>query len=114
MMHYQDIVDPPVVAGEYTRIVAVIYTDDTKTAVDETLADGVVTWRLQGGLGDLVTKTSDPSNGITLDDPDLGSVTIELLEGDTEGLSSGEYTHIAEITVSAHKRGLFEGIFKIE
>jgi hypothetical protein len=115
MMHYQDIgVDEPIVAGEYTRITADIYTDDTKTVLDPTLATGVITWTLMGGLGDLVVKTSETEGGITVDSPTAGSIIIEILEVDTEGFSPGEYTHRAEIEISSHKKGLFEGIFRME
>jgi hypothetical protein len=114
MLQNEDIVDPPIRAGYYKRILVTVYTDDQKTTVDVNLAGTLVTWRLQGARGDLVTKTSAGDGGITIDDPTKGIVAIELLETDTEGLTRGYYTHIADLTSSGHKRDLFSGDVFIE
>ena len=110
MIHDQNITErKPLTAGRYARITVQVYTDDTKTALDTTLADGFIEWHLAGGRGNVVSKTSDANGGLTVDDPTEGSITIELLDIDTLGLATGEYTHIADFTVSGHKRGLFDG-----
>jgi hypothetical protein len=113
MLQDQDIIDPPITAGDYYRIQAAIYTDSTKTELESTLAEGVIGWRLMGARGDLITKTTAPGS-ITVDYPQQGYITIDLWETETAGLSTGEYTHLAEFTIDGHKRGLFKGIAKVE
>ena len=98
-----------ITAGEYTQIVAPIYTDNTDASLEQDLASGVVEWTLKGvGAVSLVSKTSGA--GITVDSPLEGWVTIEILEADTSELTNGDYYHIAEFTRSSKKRGLFDGI----
>lgn len=108
MIPHQDLLDnDAIIVGDYKRIVVTVYTDDKKTTVDTHLAGTYIGWRLQGAKGDMILKTTD--DGITVDDPDIGDITVEILEIDSEGLSPGYYTHIAEMTSSGRKRPLFDG-----
>jgi hypothetical protein len=111
MLRYQDIIDPPITIGEFKQIGATIYTDSTKATIETTLANGIVQWRLQGGSGDVVTKTS-ADGGIEINDD--GTIVITIIGWETVGLAPGEYTHIAEFVIGGYKRGLFRGIAILE
>ena len=109
MLQHQDLLDKDsIIIGTYKRIVVTVYTDDNKTEVDQNLAGNPIVWNLQGAMGNMITKTSD-DGGISVDDPDVGDIAIEILEDDSVGLSPGYYTHIAELTSSGRKRPLFDG-----
>ena len=109
MIPHQDLTDEKtsIIVGAYKRIVVTVYTDDKKTDVDTNLAGAYIEWLLIGAKGTVIMKTTD--EGIVVDDPDPGDITIEILEADSEGLSPGYYTHIAELTSSGRKRPLFDG-----
>ena len=103
-----------ITAGEYTQIVAPIYTDNTNTTLESDLATGLVQWTLKGVKGiALITKAT--GSGITVNAPTAGNITIEILGADTSGLTSGDYYHIAEFTPNGgQKRGVFDGIATID
>ena len=108
MLQHQDLLDKDsIIIGAYKRIVVTVYTDDKKTEVDSNLAGSLIEWNLQGARGNVITKTSD--DGISVDDPEVGDIAIEILEDDSVGLSPGYYTHEAELTSSGRKRPLFDG-----
>ena len=103
-----------ITAGEYTQIVAPIYTDNTNTTLESDLATGLVQWTLKGVKGvELITKST--AAGITVNAPTAGNITIEILGADTSGLTSGDYYHICEFTPNGgNKRGVFDGIATID
>ena len=103
-----------ITAGEYTQIVAPIYTDNTNTTLESDLATGLVQWTLKGVKGiALITKST--GSGITVNAPTAGNITIEILGADTSGLTSGDYYHLAEFTPNGgNKRGVFDGIATID
>ena len=103
-----------ITAGEYTQIVAPIYTDNTNTTLESDLATGLVVWTLKGVQGvALITKAT--ATGITVNAPTAGNITIEILGADTSGLTSGDYYHICEFTPNGgQKRGVFDGIATID
>ena len=103
-----------ITAGEYTQIVAPIYTDNTNTTLESDLATGLVQWTLKGVKGvALITKST--GSGITVNAPTAGNITIEILGADTTALTSGDYYHIAEFTPNGgQKRGVFDGIATID
>ena len=103
-----------ITAGEYTPIVAPIYTDNTNTTLESDLATGLVGWTLKGVKGvALITKST--GSGITVNAPTAGNITIEILGADTSGLTSGDYYHICEFTPNGgQKRGVFDGIATID
>lgn len=108
MLQNQDLLGKDsIIIGSYKRLIITVYTDDKKTEVDQNLAGNLIVWNLQGALGNMITKTSD--EGISIDDPDVGDIAIEILEDDSLGLSPGYYTHSAELTSSGRKRPLFDG-----
>jgi hypothetical protein len=115
MKHNQDITEP-IVAGDYVQITAPIYTDNTDTTVEQSLATGIVVWHLKGVHGiDLISKTSVGGGGITLNSPTTGSITIEVLGTNTATLTSGDYYHICEYTPNGgSKRGVFDGVASID
>jgi len=113
MKRDQNVTGPPLVAGMYSQLLVPIYTDNTDTTKEPDLSSGVVEWHLKGAGGiDLISKTS--SAGIAVNSPSTGYIVVELLETDTAELTSGDYYHIAEFTISGHKRGLFDGIMSID
>ena len=103
-----------ITAGEYTQIVAPIYTDNTNTTLESDLATGLVVWTLKGVKGvALITKAT--ATGITVNAPTAGNITIEIMGANTSGLTSGDYYHIAEFTpLGGQKRGVFDGIATID
>ena len=115
MNHNQDITGPnTITAGDYTQIVAPVYTSSADTTVETDLATGVVEWRLLGVKGVALITKSTNTEGITVNVPRSGYIVIEILEEDTSGLTSGDYYHIAEFTVGGVKLGLFDGIATID
>ena len=115
MKHDQDMITQPITIGEYVEIVAPVYTDNTDLHLETALASGVVEWHLIGVSGsEIISKTTAGSGGITVNSPSSGSITIEIHEEDTTGLSKGDYYHIAEFTISGHTRGLFDGIARLK
>ena len=102
-------------AGVYKQIVAPIYTNDTETTLETGLANGVVAWKLIGVKGAvLITKTSNNNGGITVNVPESGYIVIEIDEQDTAALTSGDYYHIAELTIGGVTLGVFDGIVSID
>ena len=102
-----------ITAGEYTQIVAPVYTDSTDTTVETDLATGLVEWRLIGVKGTaIITKST--ADGIAVNTPTSGYIVIEILEEDTVSLTSGDYYHIAEFTINGTKLGVFDGIASID
>ena len=104
-----------ITAGEYTQIVAPIYTDNTNTTLESDLATGLVVWTLKGVKGIALITKSTANSSITVNAPTAGNITIEILGTDTTALTSGDYYHIAEFTPnSGQKRGVFDGIASID
>ena len=111
MNHNQNL---SITAGDYTQIVAPVYTNSTETTVEQDLATGLVEWHLKGVKGvDLISKSTTAGN-IVVNVPTKGDIVIEILEEDTSGLVSGDYYHIAEFTIGGTKLGLFDGIASID
>lgn len=113
MKRDQDIIDPPITKGVFFQIVAPIYKDDTDTELEPGLAGGVVTWRLIGAEGDVISKTSAGAKGVTIDVPETGYITVDIEEEDTSDLINGDYEHMAELIFEGHTRGLFSGIARL-
>ena len=66
-----------ITAGDYTQIVAPVYTDSTNTTLESDLASGVVEWRLKGVKGiNLISKST--TNGITVNTPESGYIVVEI------------------------------------
>ena len=104
-----------ITAGEYTQIVAPIYTDNTNTTLESDLATGLVEWTLKGVKGVTLIPKSTADASITVNAPTVGNITIEIMGTDTTALTSGDYYHIAEFTPnSGQKRGVFDGIASID
>jgi hypothetical protein len=116
MKHDQDIIDPPITAGDYVQIIVPVYADKEETTLETDLASGVVEWHLRSTKDvDSISKTTGVINGgITVDTPEVGHVVVELLEDDTADIRSGDYYHIAEFTLNSVKKGLFDGILRID
>ena len=102
-----------ITAGDYTQIVAPVYTDSTNTTVESDLHTGLVEWHMKGLKGiNLISKST--VNGITVNTPESGYIVVEIIEEDTAGLTSGDYYHIAEFTINGTKLGLFDGVMSID
>ena len=107
--------DLNITAGEYTQIVAPIYTDNTNTTLESDLATGLVVWTLKGVGGVALITKSTANASITANAPTAGNITIEILGTNTSGLTSGDYYHICEFTPNGgNKRGVFDGIATID
>ena len=103
-----------ITAGDYSQIVAPVYTNSTLTTVESDLATGVVVWRLIGVKGAVLITKSTTAGTIAVNTPHTGYIVVEILETDTTTLTSGDYYHIAEFTVGGTKLGIFDGICTID